>query len=194
MTWTLDQQHVDLGFAVKHMMVATVRGRFTDLEADIELDEQAPERSRVRAVVQTASLTTGNEDRDSHLKSADFFDVEQFPELTFQSTKVRRTGDERFELAGDLTIRDVTQPVVLEGEFTGPVKSPWGDRRAGFSLSGEIDREAFGLTWNVAMETGGVLVGKTVKLTIEAELAEQAAVETEGAQSEPSDVSEAAGG
>lgn len=189
MTWTLDHTHAEVGFAVKHMMVATVRGRFTEVEADIDLDEQAPENSSVRAVVQAASLTTGSEDRDTHLKSADFFDVEQFPELVFQSTSVRRNGDDRFELAGDLTIRDVTQPVVLKGEFSGPVKSPFGDRRAGFSLSGEIDREAFGLTWNVAMETGGVLVGKTVKLNIEAEVAEQAA-EAEGAESE----SEAAGG
>lgn len=174
MDWTLDQQHVDLGFAVKHMMVATVRGQFTEVEADVHLDEEAPEQSRVRAVVQTSSLTTGNADRDAHLKSPDFLDVEQYPELTFESTAVRRIGENRLELAGDLTIRDVTRPVVLAGEFTGPIASPWGDRRAGFSLNGEIDREEFGLTWNVAMETGGVLVGKSVKLNIEAELIGQA--------------------
>lgn len=174
MTWNLDTQHLDVGFSVKHMMVATVKGRFADVEAEIELDEQRPEASRVRAVLGAASLTTGNPDRDAHLKSPDFLDVEQFPTLTFESTEVRRTGSDRFELAGDLTIRDVTRPVVLRGEFSGPVVSPFGDRRAGFSLSGEIDREAFGLTWNVAMETGGVLVGKTVKLTIDAEVAEQA--------------------
>lgn len=173
MTWTLDQQHVDLGFAVKHMMVATVRGRFTEVEADIDLDEPRPENSHVSATVRAASLTTGNPERDTHLKSPDFLDVERFPALTFESTAVRRIGDDRFELAGNLTIRDVSRPVVLRGEVSGPVSSPWGDRRAGFSLSGEIDREAFGLTWNVAMETGGVLVGKTVKLNIEAELAEQ---------------------
>ncbi len=177
MNWTLDQQHIDLGFAVKHMMVATVRGRFTQVEADIDLDEQAPENSSVRAVVRVASLTTGNDERDAHLKSADFLDVARFPELTFRSTSVRRIGDSRFELTGDLTIHDVTKPVVLKGEFTGPVKSPWGDRRAGFSLTGELDREAFGLTWNVAIETGGVVVGKIVKLNIEAELIERADVE-----------------
>ena len=193
MNWTLDHQHAEVGFAVKHMMVATVRGRFAEVDADIDLDEEAPERSSVRAVIQAASLTTGNEERDTHLKSADFFDVEQFPELVFQSTEVRRTGDDRFELAGDLTIRDVTQPVVLKGEFTGPVKSPWGDRRAGFSLTGEIDREAFGLTWNVAMETGGVLVGKTVKLNVEAELAQQAA-QAAGAGDAEAEESEVAAG
>lgn len=173
MTWTLDKQHLDVGFSAKHMMVATVKGRFTDVEAEIELDEQRPEASRVRAVLGAASLTTGNPDRDAHLKSADFLDVERFPALTFESTAVRRTGSDSFELAGELTIRDVTRPVVLHGEFSGPVASPFGDRRAGFSLIGEIDREAFGLTWNVAMETGGLLVSKTVKLAIDAEVAEQ---------------------
>lgn len=173
MTWTLDQQHIDIGFSAKHMMVATVKGRFTDVEAEIELDEAQPESSRVKAVITAASLTTGNPDRDTHLKSADFLDTERFPALTFESTSVRQTGSDGFELAGDLTIRDVTRPVVLRGEFSGPVASPFGDRRAGFSLTGEIDREAFGLTWNVAMETGGLLVSKTVKLTIDAEVAEQ---------------------
>jgi len=173
MTWTLDQQHIDIGFSAKHMMVATVKGRFTDIEAEIELDEERPESSRVKAVITAGSLTTGNPDRDAHLKSADFLDIERFPTLTFESTAVRQTGSDRFELAGDLTIRDVTRPVVLRGEFSGPVASPFGDRRAGFSLTGEIDREAFGLTWNVAMETGGLLVSKTVKLTIDAEVAEQ---------------------
>ena len=174
MPWTLDTQHAEVGFSAKHMMVATVKGRFTDVEAEIHLDEQQPEASRVKAVVQAASLTTGNADRDAHLKSADFLDVERFPVLTFESAAVRRTGPDTFELGGDLTIRDVTRPVVLSGEFTGPVKSPWGDRRSGFSLTGAIDREAFGLTWNVAMEAGGVLVSKTVKLAIDAELVEQA--------------------
>lgn len=155
------------------MMVATVRGRFTSVEAEIELDELQPEASSVRAVIAAASLGTGNADRDAHLKSPDFLDVELFPAVTFESTVVRRTGPETFELGGTLTIRDVTQPVVLRGEFTGPVTSPWGDRRSGFSLTGEIDREAFGLTWNVAMETGGLLVSKTVKLAIEAEVIEQ---------------------
>ncbi len=174
MTWTLDTQHIDIGFSAKHMMVATVKGRFTDVSAEIELDEGQPEASRVKAIITAGSLTTGNPDRDAHLQSADFLDVEHFPTLTFESTAVRKTGSGAFELVGDLTIRDVTRPVVLRGEFSGPIASPFGGRRVGFSLTGEIDREAFGLTWNVAMETGGLLVSKTVKLTIDAEVAEVA--------------------
>lgn len=170
-TWTLDQTHAELGFSAKHMMVATVKGRFTDIQADIEINEEQPEASRVRAVVDAASLSTGNDDRDTHLKSADFLDVEQFPQLVFQSTSVRRKGDDELELTGDLTIKDVTRPVVLKGEFTGPIASPWGDRRAGFSLDGEIDREDFGLTWNMALEAGGVLVSRKVKLHVDVEVA-----------------------
>lgn len=170
MTWTLDKQHIDLGFSAKHMMVATVKGRFTDVDAEIELNEERPEASSVRATVAVASLSTGSADRDTHLTSADFLDAERYPQLTFVSTDVRRKGDDAFELTGDLTIRDVTRPVTLAGEFTGPVPSPWGDRRFGFSLTGAIDREDFGLTWNVALETGGVLVGKQIKLAIEAEV------------------------
>ncbi len=169
-TWTLDQQHLDLGFSAKHMMVATVKGRFAGVEAAIEIDEERPEASSVQAVVSAASITTGNPDRDAHLKSADFLDTDQFPEVRFSSTSVKRAGEHDFELAGDLTIRDVTRPVVLKGEFTGPVASPWGDRRAGFSLTGEIDREDFGLTWNQALEAGGVLVSRKVKLHVDAEV------------------------
>lgn len=172
MTWTLDNAHTEVAFSVKHMMVATVKGHFADVDAEIELDEARPEESRVRAAIRTASLSTRNAERDAHLRSADFFDVERFPQITFQSTTVRRRGDAAFELVGDLTIRDVTRPVTLHGEVSGPVTSPFGDRRAGFTLSGEIDREAFGLGWNVALETGGVLVGKKVRLQIEAEVAQ----------------------
>ena len=175
-TWTLDPQHTDVGFSAKHMMVATVKGRFTIVEAEIDIDEERPEASRVRAQVTAGSLTTGNEERDAHLRSADFLDVERFPHLTFESSRVRQTGDDELELTGNLTIRDITQPIVLKGEFTGPVSSPWGDRRAGFSLTGEFDREEFGLTWNMALEAGGVLVGRKVKLHVEAEIVSAVAV------------------
>ncbi|MCK9485186.1 MAG: YceI family protein [Dehalococcoidia bacterium] len=170
-TWTLDHTHAEVGFSAKHMMVATVKGRFTDVQADIKIDEEQPQASTVAARVATASLTTGNEERDTHLKSPDFLNVEEFPELVFQSTSVRRIGEDELELAGDLTIRDVTRPVVLKGEFTGPIASPWGDRRAGFSLTGEFDREDFGLTWNVALEAGGVLVSRKIKLHVDVEVA-----------------------
>ncbi|MGE3961160.1 MAG: YceI family protein [Dehalococcoidia bacterium] len=173
-TWTLDKQHTDVSFSVKHMMVATVKGHFADVDAEIEIDEVQPEASRVRATIAAGSLSTRNAERDGHLKSPDFFDVERFPAITFVSTSVRRVSAEAFRVTGDLTIRDVTRTVTLNGEFTGPVASPWGDRRAGFTLEGEIDREEFGLTWNVALETGGVLVGRTVKLLVDAEVAQAA--------------------
>jgi len=176
MTWILDKQHVDLSFSAKHMMVATVKGRFADVEAAVEIDEERPEASRVKAVATVESLTTGNAERDAHLKSTDFLDAENHPLLTFESTQVRPVGDGRFELAGNLTIRDTTRPVTLTGEFTGPVKSPWGDRRIGFALDGEIDRDEFGLTWNVALEAGGVLVGRRIKLHVDAEVTEAAAL------------------
>ena len=136
---------------------------------------------RVRAVVAAASLTTGNADRDAHLQSADFLDVATHPTLTFESTRVRRVGDDRFELTGDLAIRGTTRPVVLTGEFSGPVSGPWGDRRIGFALAGEIDREDFGLTWNVALEAGGVLVSRTIRIHIDAEVLEAAEVAAPGA-------------
>lgn len=174
MSWSLDKQHLEVGFAAKHMMVATVKGRFTDVDAEVHLDEQRPEASFVRANIAAASLTTGAADRDAHLKSADFFDIEQYPALTFASREVRRKGDD-LELLGDLTIKGVTRPITLKGEYTGPIQGPWGGRHVGFSLAGELDREDFGLTWNVALEAGGVLVGKKVKLTIDAEVKEDAA-------------------
>lgn len=176
MTWTLDKQHVDLSFAAKHMMVATVKGRFADVEAELNLDEERPEASWVKATAAVESLTTGNPERDAHLKSADFLNAAEHSALTFESREVRAVGNGRFELAGNLTIRDITRPVVLSGEFTGPVKSPWGDRRIGFALDGEIDREDFGLTWNVALETGGVLVSRKVRLHVDAEVTEAAAL------------------
>ncbi len=176
MTWNLDQQHIDLGFSAKHLMITTVKGRFADVEAELAIDEERPEASRVTATVAVASLSTDNAERDAHLMSADFFDVEHYPTMTFASTAVRRTGADRVELEGDLTIRDVTRRVTLAGELTGPITSPWGDRRAGVSLTGEIDREDFGLTWNMALEAGGVLVSRKVKLHLDAEVAETVAV------------------
>jgi len=165
-TWHLDQDHLHVGFAVKHMMVTTVRGRFTDVHAEIEIDEETPARSLAEVRIGTASVDTAHPDRDAHLRSADFFDAETYPLLSFRSTNVERAGD-KFTLLGDLTVRDVTRPVRLEGEIEGPVTDSLGNRRAGFTLTGELDREEFGLTWNMAVETGGVVVGRKVKLSIE---------------------------
>ena len=172
-TWNFDSTHAEVAFSAKHLMVSTVRGRFEEVEADVHLDEAHPEQSRVTARIKAASLNTGTPDRDAHLRSPDFFDVEKYPEIVFQSTRIERKGDD-FKLHGDLTIRDVTKPVVLKGEFSGPVQGPWGGRHVGFELDGEIEREDWGLGWNVALEAGGVLVSKKIKLHIAAEAMEAA--------------------
>ena len=129
MTWELDTAHAEVGFSAKHMMVTTVRGRFTDVSAEVHIDEQHPEQSHVSATIQAASLATGDEQRDGHLKSPDFFDVETYPTITFRSTRVARRKDGEFELAGDLTVRDVTREITLKGDFAGPVTNPWGNAR-----------------------------------------------------------------
>lgn len=176
MTWQLDPTHSEIGFSVRHMMVSKVRGRFNEHDVTVHLDPDQPERSRVDATIKTASLTTGDDGRDTHLRSADFFDVERYPEITFRTQRVEPKGDDKFRLEGELTIRDVTHTVVLDGEYSGPAKDPWGNQRVGFSLTGEVDREEFGLTWNQALETGGVLVGQKVKLNIEAQVLQPAEV------------------
>ena len=169
-SWTLDGMHAEVGFSVRHMMVSRVRGHFRSFEAQIDIDEEQPERSRVEATIDAASIETGVEMRDADLRSANFFDVERYPQLAFRSTRVARRGDDRFELEGDLTIRGVTRPVTLQGEFSGPIADPWGGRRIGLTLSGEIDRDAWGLNWNQALEAGGFVVGKKVSIEINAEL------------------------
>ncbi len=174
MPWSLDHTHLDVGFSAKHLMVATVRGRFRQTEAEMHIDEEHPERSFVLARIDVASLDTGNPERDAHLKSPDFLDAARFPEMVFRSSRVSLSG-ERIEILGDLQIREVSHPVTLNGEFAGPVSAPWGGRSVGFELAAEIDREAWGLTWNVALEAGGVLVSRTIKLQITAEIVEQSA-------------------
>lgn len=175
MPWTLDQTHLEVGFSAKHLMVATVRGRFRQVDADLLIDEERPERSHVVARIDAASLDTGTPDRDAHLRSPDFLDVERYPEIVFRSNRVSLSGD-RIEIDGDLQIREVSHPITLKGEFAGPVNGPWGGRSVGFELDAEIDREAWGLTWNVALEAGGVLVSRKIKLHIAAEIVERAVV------------------
>ena len=176
MTWELDTAHAEVGFSAKHMMVTTVRGRFTDVAAEVHIDEEHPEQSHVNATIQAASLVTGDDQRDGHLRSPDFFDVETYPTITFRSTQVSRRKDGEFELTGDLTVRDVTREITLKGDFAGPVTNPWGKRVVGFELDGELNREDFGLTWNLALEAGGVLVSKKIKLHIAVEVAEAVAI------------------
>jgi polyisoprenoid-binding protein YceI len=169
MVWELDKSHSEVAFSVKHMMIATVKGKFKSFDATVELDPQAIEKSRVEATIDVASIDTHEDKRDGHLRSADFFDAENHPKMTFKSTKVTRRGED-IEVVGDLTIRGTTKPVTLKGTFEGPAKDPWGGQRFGFSLDGAVEREDFGLQWNVALETGGVLVGKTVKIHLEGQL------------------------
>ena len=162
-TWQIDPAHTQVEFEVKHMMFAKVRGRFSDVQGSLLLGGDDPETS---VVIRAESIGTGQADRDKHLRSPDFFDVEQFPELTFESRSVTR-ADRGLVVAGDLTIRDVTREVRLDVVETGRGTDPWGNERIGFTASTTVDRRDFGLTWNQALETGGILVGNEVRISIE---------------------------
>ena len=167
--WIIDPLHSQVEFSVRHMMIAKVRGRFTVFGGGIDIAE-APEASSVEVDIDAASIQTGDDQRDAHLRSADFLNVERYPRLVYRSTAVRPApSPTSWEVIGNLTIRDVTRPVTLEAEFTGAVTDPFGDFRTGFSAHGEIDREDFGVSWNQALEAGGFLVGKTVQVVLEIE-------------------------
>jgi polyisoprenoid-binding protein YceI len=167
MTWTLDPAHSSVTFSAKHMMVTTVRGSMKIRDFDLDLDLDQPERSSVRVSLDAASIDTGQQMRDDHLRSADFLKTDEFPAIDFVSTRIVRTGDDAGDLHGDLTIRGVTRPIVLKAEFGGIVPNMQGGQRGAFSASGKINREEFGLTWNVALEQGGVLVSKDIKIEID---------------------------
>jgi polyisoprenoid-binding protein YceI len=171
-TYAIDASHSQVGFAVRHLMVAKVRGRFADFAGTIDIAEN-PLESSVSVTIQTASIDTRDEQRDGHLRSGDFFDTEAWPTMTYQSRSVRQTGKGEYSVEGDLTIKGVTLPVPLELTFEGGATDPWGGVRLGFSAKAELDREAFGLSWNQALETGGVVVGKKVAIEIEAEAVKQ---------------------
>lgn len=166
--WKLDPSHTIVEFSAKHLMITTVKGRITDVEGTIYTDEKDPKNSSVEATLNAASIDTRTDQRDQHLRSADFLDVEKFPEIKFRSTRIEGDG-QSFKLKGDLTIRDVTKPITLDVEFGGRTRDPWGGERVGFSANGKIDRREFGLTWNQALEMGGVAVGNDVKISLEVE-------------------------
>jgi polyisoprenoid-binding protein YceI len=170
-TYTLDVSHSSIGFVVKHLMVSKTRGTFTGFSGTVVIGED-PTQSSVEVTVDVSSIETRDEKRDGHLRSADFFDVEQFPTMTFRSTSVKPAGDE-WVVDGDLTVHGVTGPLQLKVAFEGAANTPWGGQAIGFSAKGEVNREDFGLTWNQALETGGVLVGKKIELEIEAEVVKQ---------------------
>jgi polyisoprenoid-binding protein YceI len=174
-TWNLDPVHSIAEFKVKHMMISNVKGQFTGISGLLDLDESDLANSRVEATVDAFSINTRDAQRDAHLKSADFFDVEQFPTLSFRSTKVKRAGDGELALTGDLTMHGVTREVVFQVEGpTPPAKDPWGNTRIGLSATTKINRKDFGLTWNAALEAGGILVGEEVTITLDVQFVKAA--------------------
>ncbi|UER53498.1 YceI family protein [Kineosporiaceae bacterium SCSIO 59966] len=164
-TYVVDPAHSEVGFTARHAMVTKVRGTFNDVQGTIVIGDD-PADSSATATIQVASVDTRSADRDAHLRSADFFDVENYPEMTFRTTGVRPDGED-YLVDGELTIKGVTKPVTLKVEFTGVATDPFGNQRAGFSGETEVDREQWGLTWNAALETGGVLVSRKVRLAFD---------------------------
>jgi polyisoprenoid-binding protein YceI len=162
--YQLDVAHTRLGFTARHAMVTSVRGAFEEFEGTATLDAADPTRSSANLTIKVASLSSGQEQRDAHLRSADFFDVENYPDITFVSTGVEQLDDETFNLTGDLTIKDVTKPVTVKFTFNGSAKDPFGNLRAGFDGATTLNRKDWGLTWNAALETGGFLVSDKIKL------------------------------
>lgn len=170
--WILDPAHSELTFKVKHLMISNVKGEFKIFNASI--DNEDFENGKVIARIDASSIFTNNDDRDNHLRSADFFDVEKFPGIIFESTKFEKVSDEEYKLRGNLTIKDVTKEIALNVEYGGSNKDPWGNTKAGFSLTGKINRKDWGLNWNAALEAGGVLVGDDISISGEVQFAKQA--------------------
>lgn len=167
--WNLDPSHSEVTFKVKHMMITNVSGSFTDFNVTASSDGDDFSKANVNFSAKAASVNTGSAQRDGHLQSADFFDAEKYPEITFKSTSVEKDGDD-YKLQGDLTIKDVTKNITLNAEHGGIGKDPYGNIKAGFTVTGKINRKDFGLTWNAALETGGVMVSEEVKINCEIQL------------------------
>ena len=174
MSWQLDKSHSSVEFSVRHMMISKVRGRFEDFSVDINFDENNPANTTVEATVQVDSINTREAQRDGHLKSPDFFDADTYPTMTFKSTRVDKVDAKHAKLIGDLTIKNTTNSVTLDVEYVGQAKNPFtGDVTAGFTASGKINRKDWGMAWNQALETGGILVGEEVPIHVEVELVKQ---------------------
>jgi polyisoprenoid-binding protein YceI len=165
--WTIDKAHSDIFFTVRHMVITKVRGRFLEWDGTLALDEQDWPKSHVEVSIEAASISTNDEKRDGHLRSADFLDAEKFPKLTFKSTKVEKASGDKLKVTGDLTIRDVTKSVTLDVAVLGKAKDPWGNNKIAFNGKVAIQREEFGAKWNQALEAGGLLVGKEVDIDLE---------------------------
>jgi polyisoprenoid-binding protein YceI len=167
MSWQIDPSHSDVGFSVRHAMVATVRGHFNVLSGVLEIDEAHPESSSVEAQVETTSIDTRDTNRDGHLRSADFFDVDKYPVITFKSTKIESKGDNNYKVVGNLDLHGVTKEVTFDADYSGQAKDPFGNQRAGLSARTTINRKDFGLNWNAALEAGGFLVSDNVKIELD---------------------------
>ena len=172
--WTIDPSHSEIQFKVKHMMITTVTGSFKEFSSEVETQGDDFSTAKIKFQAATSSVFTNSDQRDQHLRSADFFDVEKYPELKFESTSLEKVDDESFTLNGNLTIRDITKPVKLDVEVGGIGKDPWGNLKAGFSLTGKINRKEWGLNWNAALEAGGVLVSDDVRIFCEVQYSKQA--------------------
>jgi polyisoprenoid-binding protein YceI len=168
--YVIDPAHTRIGFVARHAMVTKVRGSFTDVAGKVHLDEQDPGRSSAEITIKVHSIDTGNSDRDAHLRSNDFFAMDEFPEITFTSTSAEKVSDTDFKLTGDLTVKGVTKPVVIDFEYQGSAKDPFGNLRAGFEGTAQVNRKDFGVTFNAPLETGGVLVGDKITLEFDVSL------------------------
>ena len=172
-TWAIDPTHSEIGFKAKHMMFTNVSGKFNTFTATIENENDQFETSKISFSADVNSIDTNNADRDNHLRGGDFFDAEEFPKLSFTATGVSKTNEGEYKITGDLTIKEVTKSVDLQAEYSGLMKDPWGNTKIGLSINGKINRKDFGLTWNAALETGGVLVSEDIKLVAEMQFVKQ---------------------
>ena len=169
--WVIDPAHSEITFKVKHLMISNVKGEFKTFQANIDGEDFTT--STISANIDTSSISTNNNDRDTHLKSPDFFEVEKYPEITFVSTSIKKVDDDEFKLVGDLTIKGTTKEITLDVEFGGFMKDPYGNEKAGFSINGKLNRKDFGLNWNAALEAGGVMVGNEIKINAEVQFIKQ---------------------
>ncbi|CAM3460194.1 YceI family protein [Aquirufa ecclesiirivi] len=170
LTWALDPTHSEIQFKVKHLMITNVTGGFTDFNVNAESSDETFADAKINFTAKASSISTGNEQRDAHLASADFFEADKFENISFSSTGIEKSSNDEFNLLGNLTIKDVTKPVKIHVEFGGVAKDPWGNLKAGFTINTKINRTDFGLNWNAALETGGVLVSEEIKIAGEIQL------------------------
>ncbi|WP_298262971.1 YceI family protein [uncultured Lutibacter sp.] len=169
--WAIDPTHSEITFKVKHLMISNVKGEFKTFEGTIDGEDFT--KSKISASIDASSISTNNDDRDTHLKSADFFEIESYPEITFVSKSIKKVDDDEFKLVGDLTIKGTTKEITLDTEFGGYMKDPYGNEKAGFSINGKLNRKDYGLNWNAALEAGGVMVGNEIKINAEVQFVKQ---------------------